>query len=108
MPAHQTVDANQGWLPLTVRKAPGCKRKVNNLQNVSEVFDITLRRVPGGMLLGKGHGIITFTNQRRRAASSFRTLPSSFLTDASSGNARRIVHLCTEPRGRHQICRLVA
>jgi len=27
MPAHQTVDANQGWLPLAVRKAPGCKRK---------------------------------------------------------------------------------
>ena len=26
MPAHQTVDANQGWLPLAVRKAPGCKR----------------------------------------------------------------------------------
>jgi hypothetical protein len=24
---HQTADANQGWLPLAVRKAPGCKRK---------------------------------------------------------------------------------
>jgi hypothetical protein len=27
MPAHQTVDANQGWLSLAVRKAPGYKRK---------------------------------------------------------------------------------
>ena len=32
------VDGNQGWLPLTVRKTPGCKRKGKQLQNVSEAF----------------------------------------------------------------------
>ena len=29
MSADQTVDANQGWLPLAVRKAPGLQQESN-------------------------------------------------------------------------------
>jgi hypothetical protein len=38
MLAHQTVDANQGRLPLAVRQPPGCKRKpmLSRLQLLSK------------------------------------------------------------------------
>ncbi len=45
MTAH-LVDANQGWLPLAVRKTPGCKRKVPDSgkgQKLLEFLDLCAR-----------------------------------------------------------------